>query len=178
MVLITEWILKTDATSWGESPSFLKIKFLSRGRLILQKRWWMDSPHELNAVFHSVEKNMNKQLPHCCGSPITKRNDKWAVSFLWISHCNLLLLLKKKKDFHLVPATTNFVSLLFLKWSTDHWENLQFNSHHQSHHNIWPLLALFEFSSKINYMYVTLPILQFLPLVISAVFMAQSLGKY
>lgn len=43
---------------------------------------------------------------------------------------------KKKKDFHLVPATTNFVSLLFLKWSTDHWENLQFNSHHQSHHNI------------------------------------------
>lgn len=130
----------------------------------------------------------------CCLSQCGEEYEQATPSLLWVTNnqkewqmssfisvdqsLQSIATAKKKKDFHLVPATTNFVSLLFLKWSTDHWENLQFNSHHQSHHNIWPLLALFEFSSKINYMYVTLPILQFLPLVISAVFMAQSLGKY
>lgn len=126
----------------------------------------MDSPHELNAVFHSVE-NTNKHLLHCCGSPITERNEKRAVWFLCISHCHLLLLLKKLLPFSASYNKCYFFGFFFFKWNADPRENLQFNSHHQRHHNIWPLLALFEFNSKINLMCLTLSILQFLPPVIS-----------
>lgn len=100
----------------------------------------MDSPDELNAVFQSVEENMHKQLPHCCGSPITKRNEKWAVWFLWISPSLPSIATAKKGSIQCQLQQILF--LCFLKWRADHCENFPFNSHQESHHPTWPLLAV------------------------------------
>lgn len=71
----------------------------------------MDSPHELNAVFQCGEEYEQATLSLLW---VTNNQKEWQMSsFISVDQSLQSIATAEKKDFHLVPATTNFVSLLF-----------------------------------------------------------------